>query len=709
MFAVPPLAAEKLLVSGYALTLLAGVWYLTGAVRPGGSRWLAFLAFPFVFNFLFQFGFYNFSLSLALFPFVLGFWWRYRERPAVPRYVVGINLLLWLCYFSHILSFGLALLAIAILWLATLRRDNWRRHLRHVAVLAPQGFLPVWYFSMEGGSTTPSFWPFGRLLRFFVQLGALPSFGPPQELLSELLALAFLVLLLLTLRREGLRRPQGSERAFLLLAAVFTLLYFVSPDGMSGGTMLKNRLCLYPYLILIPWLAPGFGPRGRRARRRRAGRRRPAQPWLRGPLVPAAERRDGRRTSPGSIAVEPDTRILPLLFTHQAHGAEVDVLNHAMSYKRPRAGAGRLGQLRGGLDVLPDRVPRRNHGRRSRRSRRGPAPLRTKEWRHRADYIYTWRMPSGHSFSARLRSGSTTGSPRRTAASSGRRGPKDERAPSPPPLLRAGPALRAPLLGRPPRPDHRRPQPHLQRLGAPELRRRRALPPVPAVLRDQPPPLPQLDQPRGDGAPDVRRAAGRGGEAAGERLRADLPRRRLVSRRRRAAGGALARLPGLPVRLPPALPVRLLQLLDQRRPLPDHPRLLVAAPRAPRPGVRRGDQPAALALLLLAHPVVRARPDRHRRPLAGDAAAGDLAAPPAPRPDPAPAARAAALVLPQAGPSGDPGGLVAGSAGEVLRPHRGAVHPRQGADRVRRGARGPLPGADRPLLPARPGGRRTRS
>src|SRR4051812_29909866 len=73
MFVVPPLVAEKLLVSAYALTLLGGIWYLVGSVRPGGSRWLVFLAFPFVFNHLFQYGFYNFSLSLALFPFIIGF------------------------------------------------------------------------------------------------------------------------------------------------------------------------------------------------------------------------------------------------------------------------------------------------------------------------------------------------------------------------------------------------------------------------------------------------------------------------------------------------------------------------------------------------------------------------------------------------------------------------------------------------------------
>src|SRR5213080_1705702 len=122
------------------LTLPAGAWYLAGSVRPG-NRWLALLALPFVFNFLFQFGFYNFSISLGLFLFIVGFWWRHRDRPGSPVYVAGINLLLALCYFSHILSFGLALLAIAVLWLATLRRGTWRRHLLHIPALAPQGLL----------------------------------------------------------------------------------------------------------------------------------------------------------------------------------------------------------------------------------------------------------------------------------------------------------------------------------------------------------------------------------------------------------------------------------------------------------------------------------------------------------------------------------------------------------------------------------------
>jgi hypothetical protein len=116
MFLVPPLAAEKLFVSLYALLLLSGAWYLAGAVE-GDRRWHAFLAFPFVHNHMFQFGFYNFSMSLALFPWIVGFWWRHRERGGLG-YVIGINLLLWLCYFAHILSFGLAMVSVAVLWLA---------------------------------------------------------------------------------------------------------------------------------------------------------------------------------------------------------------------------------------------------------------------------------------------------------------------------------------------------------------------------------------------------------------------------------------------------------------------------------------------------------------------------------------------------------------------------------------------------------------
>jgi hypothetical protein len=392
MFVVPPLVAEKLLVSAYALTLLGGIWYLTGCVRPGGSRWLAFLAFPFVFNYTFQFGFYNFSLSLALFPCVLGLWWRCRDRPASLRYAVGINLLLGLCWFAHVLSFGLALLAIAVLWLATLRRDTWRRHLLHVAVLAPQAVLPVWYFARQGGEVLPSYWPFGRQLRYFAGLGAIPVFGAAQAWLAGLLAVAFLALLLLTLREEGLRRPPATERAFLLLAAVFTLLYFASPEGISGGTILKPRLCLYPYLILIPWLAPGGG-----ARARRLGVAALVLAALLdlGAVIHGYVRLSARMAEylAGLEGVAPNTRVLPLLFARRAVDARVDVLSHAMSYKALELGLIDWDNYEATYPFFPTEF----------RASAPPPPivdvesrpghLRAAVWSRRADYIYTWQIP----------------------------------------------------------------------------------------------------------------------------------------------------------------------------------------------------------------------------------------------------------------------------------------------------------------------------
>src|SRR5262249_32463509 len=81
---LPPLAvfspgvAEKVLVSLYVLLFLAAARFFAGSVDPE-RRWLAFLAFPFVYNWSFHFGFYNFCFSLAFYLLALGCWWRRRE------------------------------------------------------------------------------------------------------------------------------------------------------------------------------------------------------------------------------------------------------------------------------------------------------------------------------------------------------------------------------------------------------------------------------------------------------------------------------------------------------------------------------------------------------------------------------------------------------------------------------------------------------
>lgn len=394
MYVVPPLTAEKLLVSGYVLLFLGGAWYLAGAVRPG-ERWLAFLAFPFAWHQLFQYGFYNFAISVACFQIALGYWWRHRERPGV-RFAVEINLLLWLCYFSHILSLALALVGIAVLWLATLRRETWRRHLLHVPVLLPQTVLPLWFLRDQGSRRMPSGWTFEQLARYLGRLEVLYTLGEAQVWIGTALAGLFLLLLVLTLWRGRGRRE---EHAFLVLAALLTVLYFASPEGMAGGFLLKQRLSLYPFLVLLPWLSPRLSGRAETAAA--AGLALAALLYL-GYLVQVYRELGAQEETflAGIAPVAPNSRILPLLFERSE---PTDFLSHAVDYVALEKGA---------IDWDNYEAKTTYFSVRFRDSVDFPdlqgLPLEPGRYRvrpnvRRVDAVYVWRMPLAHPLGTRLR------------------------------------------------------------------------------------------------------------------------------------------------------------------------------------------------------------------------------------------------------------------------------------------------------------------
>jgi hypothetical protein len=398
MFAVPPLVAEKLLVSGYVLLFLGGMWYLAGSVRPG-EPWLAFLAFPFVYHQLFQNGFYNFSISVALFAWILGYWWRNREAPG-PAFAVKINLILWLCYFSHILSLALALAAIGVLWLATLRRESWRRHLLHVPILLPQIVLPIWFVLQNNGGEIPGKWPLRRLLRYFTELGVLFTFDQVQHWLGIGLAALLLLLLLLTLLRKSLHRPFfRQEDVFLLLALLGFVLYIVSPQGLEGGSLLKPRLSLYPFLLLISWLSPGLNG---------AARKTATAVLVAVALLYLGYLTHWNRVRGGEVArylsalepIRPNTRVLPLLFERTR---PMDVLSHAIGYEALEKGLidwdnyeAKLPyfqtRFRGSV-ALPDLAGVLH----------APGSAHVKANLHAVDAVYTWRMPPGTLLRNRLK------------------------------------------------------------------------------------------------------------------------------------------------------------------------------------------------------------------------------------------------------------------------------------------------------------------
>ena len=396
MFVVPPLIAEKLLVSGYVLLFLGGVWYLAGAVRPD-ERWPAFLAFPFVYNLLFQFGFYNFSISLGCFFFVLGSWWRHREKPDL-RFAIEINLLLLLCWFSHVFSFCLALLAIAVLWLATLRRANWRRHLLHVPILAPQVALPLWFIRNQGSGPQAATLSLHDLRWYLLPPQTLMVWSELQLHLAELVAWVFGLLIVLTLgrwlsRQDGRLRPSLQQAdLFLLLAAGMLLLYFFAPAAMSGGSMVVERLSLYPYLLLIPWFALRLGPRSRTVAVAVLALLATVNlgyliHWYR------VLGEEVQQFVAGLEPVPPGSRVMPLLFKRNLASQRSDVFGHATGYAALEKGLIDWDNYEARLTYFPVRFREGIPQPRLTEVLYDPGELLVRVNRGTIDAVYTWQMP----------------------------------------------------------------------------------------------------------------------------------------------------------------------------------------------------------------------------------------------------------------------------------------------------------------------------
>jgi hypothetical protein len=395
-----PHIAEKILVSGYVILLPVAARYAAGSVDPD-RRWLGFLIFPLIYHQLFQLGFYNFSYSLAFWLLAVGFWWRRRESPTL-RFAVAINLLLLLCWFCHIVSLAVTLLSIGVLWLATLRRSNWRRHLVHIPILAPQIFLPLWFVADQQGGPIPSLWSLGAMAGYLFRLEALFYFGAPQLWIGRVLALAILILAVLTVVGR-VRRAEGrllrEEDGFLVLSVLLALLFFLSPEGMSGGGLLNQRLSLYPWLALIPWLAPRLGQAGRAVA---VGVLAVLAVWSAAYVLRWYRVLDPplRAYLAGTAQIRPDSRVLPLLFDRGPYG----IYAHLIGYTAAEKGLIDWNNYQAATTYFPTRF----HGKRGRTHRytwieADPNTIDVRALLPRVDYVYAWGMRPDTPAARRLR------------------------------------------------------------------------------------------------------------------------------------------------------------------------------------------------------------------------------------------------------------------------------------------------------------------
>jgi hypothetical protein len=402
-----PLTAEKLLLTGYIVLMATALLYLITGVQKDAKP-LAFLGFPFIYNGLFVMGFYNYVLGIGLMLLSIGYWWRNvqdMEHKTIP--VLGILMLL--LYFTHPLALTLAMFSILMITLLNLsnRSITLKQALLSLTALIIPTILLLCH--MEGGPWQWGDWPFNRLLTFFLKNGSLVYHSPRQMIPAAILTLTFSALVFYSLMKEhvvqkGLwfnprRQPKDF---FFFLALAFLIFYFIFPDRMGGGAVIKGRLSFLPFLIIIPWISWNMPKM--------------AKNLVGAMLIVLAVTYVGhasvyhKRLSEeleiymsGGNVIEPNSVILPLCFDAVGSGSIIGTFQHPAGYYGCQAGGINLYNYEAGTGHFPTVFKRDRERPDIAAIQRNPGEFDFVRWVHEIDYVITWALPEPSGTAARLK------------------------------------------------------------------------------------------------------------------------------------------------------------------------------------------------------------------------------------------------------------------------------------------------------------------
>jgi hypothetical protein len=251
--------AERLVILVYVCALPAAALYAVRAMQPGWA-WLACFALPLTFSFTFISGFFNFSYSVVAFLLTAGFVLRSPVRPTTRR-TAGLSALLLLTFFCHLVGYGAAIiLVVLVLTIRGLFRAELRGLLaRHgLAAVAPSGLLAAAYLVTSKSAEPSTFASPLRTLAGLVTLEwGIVTFDHVEVVFCLAAALALgLLLLAAALRQRPWHERNPDTLAVGVFTLVITLVAVLAPDSVgSGGSLISQRLVLFPALGAVLWLA----------------------------------------------------------------------------------------------------------------------------------------------------------------------------------------------------------------------------------------------------------------------------------------------------------------------------------------------------------------------------------------------------------------------------------------------------------------------
>ncbi len=272
LFAVPPLVAEKLLLSLYLIIFATGVRYLIIAIH-GRPHPAAFLAFPLFISYPFQMGFFGSMLSLACAVWGLAYFWRRRAALTLGT-IVMLNAIGLAIFAIHLFGWGVFVAGVIYLSLArgvgaaktagrrpvkTGVRRRWLS-LPAPVYLSPAVAIPLLYFFSQPKLSAVTHVRWSLLLKNFLTFEVFNSFFRSYNWATVgtavvFAALAVAVLAEKTFGRREFKWHRGDVAAALAVPAATAAYLLCSDSTPFRGSWIGIRLALLPILAAVVWLA----------------------------------------------------------------------------------------------------------------------------------------------------------------------------------------------------------------------------------------------------------------------------------------------------------------------------------------------------------------------------------------------------------------------------------------------------------------------
>ncbi len=251
--------ANRLVLSLYVLGIPLGLVFL--ARRFGRSPLLSFFAFPVVWNLNFAEGFTPFCLGMALWPFALGLFDRFCEKPTWRRGIVAA-LFGGAIFFAHLLAWGMYLASAGLVGLLHEQRlssfvsDLWRRFIVWFFSLAVGIYVVRFGHGLSMGSGRPIVGKYTSLLdaiRGFYSFIWDNCVGREDEVMVALLFSLWMVLLVSQRHRSWKPHDLRPEACFLVAIVAYFVLprSLLSPEYWWGINLRYATFAVYSTALLV--------------------------------------------------------------------------------------------------------------------------------------------------------------------------------------------------------------------------------------------------------------------------------------------------------------------------------------------------------------------------------------------------------------------------------------------------------------------------